>query len=431
MEEKPRVDLHVEASDGGLKELVLRWFTDTQAPLILNNGNFPDWFQGFSARKETEDLLRDKAPGCFLIRLSDKAIGYILSYKGHDRCRHFVIVQNQTGQFVISGDSHTYGSITELIEHHKVSPIQPFGEYLTSSCYKVDIGELYDVVNYNTKGKSGLSVQALKTLWDQKNDRQNNPSSNLIGHQQNEPLTLIPPALPPKTKSRKLTGVVSVDTLSLSPNAPPVPKRGLPLSLSLSGSYSYMSHASETQADTNRMNKLTPDRDSFQPDMSYLPAITYSELTPVESRSKSLPRLNNIKEREEESSDQISSSSFTSYSPSPLKSITCHSYSIHDPRCSLSNSRSEQQTVDVEMSQSNPLYQDSEWSSELLGSYAEVHQRSTPSGLADDPYEQTPGEDVHGNTYESLEDMKTKKSKSTWGKNNKKWKKFLPDYKRK
>ncbi|KAF1393262.1 hypothetical protein PFLUV_G00036700 [Perca fluviatilis] len=137
MEKMSGVDLHMESSEGGLKELVLKWFTETQALLILSpNGNFPDWFQGFAARKDTEDLLRDKALGCFLIRLSDKAIGYILSYKGLDRCRHFVITQNPDGQFVISGDCQTYSSLTELIEHYKVSPIQPFGEYLTSSCYE-------------------------------------------------------------------------------------------------------------------------------------------------------------------------------------------------------------------------------------------------------------------------------------------------------
>lgn len=51
MEKKSGVDLHMEASEGGLKELVLRWFMETQAPLILSNGNFPDWFQGFAVRK--------------------------------------------------------------------------------------------------------------------------------------------------------------------------------------------------------------------------------------------------------------------------------------------------------------------------------------------------------------------------------------------
>lgn len=44
-------DFNMEASEGGLKELVMRWFTDTQESQILDNGNFPDWFQGFAARK--------------------------------------------------------------------------------------------------------------------------------------------------------------------------------------------------------------------------------------------------------------------------------------------------------------------------------------------------------------------------------------------
>ena len=31
--------------------------------------------------RDAEEILREKELGCFLIRLSDKAIGYILSYK--------------------------------------------------------------------------------------------------------------------------------------------------------------------------------------------------------------------------------------------------------------------------------------------------------------------------------------------------------------
>ncbi|CAB1443723.1 unnamed protein product, partial [Pleuronectes platessa] len=53
---------------------------------------------------EAEDLLREKPLGCFLVRLSEKAVGYLLSYRGHDRCRHFVIAQDPYGQFVLSGD---------------------------------------------------------------------------------------------------------------------------------------------------------------------------------------------------------------------------------------------------------------------------------------------------------------------------------------
>lgn len=51
MEEFGSVGFSVEASEGGLKELVRRWFTDTQASHILHDGTFPDWFQSFAARK--------------------------------------------------------------------------------------------------------------------------------------------------------------------------------------------------------------------------------------------------------------------------------------------------------------------------------------------------------------------------------------------
>ena len=71
------------------------------------------------------------------------------------------------------------------------------------------------MVNYNDKEKSGVSVQALRNLWDKKNDH-SDPINNQRIHQQIDPLTGQPPALPPKSKSRKLTGTVSVDAMSLS-----------------------------------------------------------------------------------------------------------------------------------------------------------------------------------------------------------------------
>lgn len=49
--------------------------------------------------------------------------------------------------------------------------------------------------------------------------------------------------------------------------------------------------------------------------------------------------------------------------------------------------------------------------------YANVLRRSPPVGLSDDTYEQIPVGNIQGNTYESLEALKTRKSKSTPGKN--------------
>ncbi|XP_043960459.1 SH2 domain-containing protein 7 [Gambusia affinis] len=446
MAKQSMADLQTLAADGGLKELVLRWFTDTQAPLILQNGNFPDWFQGLAARKEAEDVLRDKALGCFLIRLSDKAIGYILSYKGQDRCRHFVISQNPEGQFVIAGDCQLFGSLTQLIEHYKVRPIQPFGEFLTSSCCQDDADDLYDVVN--AKKSSGVSVQALRSIWDQVEP----DKRKKVQQRQNESPPAPAPSLPPKSRNRKLTGTVSVDASSLSQALPPVPKRGMPLGFSLSGSLpDTISHPRERPTNPNRepthRGRTTPplpaNRDSFNPTDSNNSSDFYKEIVPgadlsqVESRSQSLPFLGNNDDEETEEEEKYSNkfNSLSVTASAPPKKVTCLTYSFHAPGVTQSSSGSEPENGSQHQLRSNPLYQSSEATAGSPGRQADSMYAEVPDGptrTADDTYEQIPGAGAgHSNTYESVKDVKSKKPKSTWGKNNINWKKFFPDNKKK
>ncbi|XP_068615414.1 SH2 domain-containing protein 7-like [Brachionichthys hirsutus] len=178
-----------DGTERRLGELTSKWFIDTQVPLIAPNGLFPTWFLGFTSRKGAEEILRQKEPGCFLIRLSDKAIGYILSYKGSDRCRHFVINQSESGHFVISGDTEEYSTISDLIENYKTSPIQPFGEFLTASCLEGLNVELYDTIQGSNK-ESPVEII---------------PKPHITSEQ--------PPERPPKS-SRTLN------------EAPPLPRRG-------------------------------------------------------------------------------------------------------------------------------------------------------------------------------------------------------------
>lgn len=80
---------------------------------------------------------------------------------------------------------------------------------MTCSCLlQCNTGVLYDVVTYNTNETPGSNVRALRTLWDQKADQR--------AQQQSDSAASPPPALPPKSKSRKLTGAMSVDTVSLT-----------------------------------------------------------------------------------------------------------------------------------------------------------------------------------------------------------------------
>lgn len=79
--------------------------------------------------------------------------------------------------------------------------------------FQVESDELYDVVSSKSKRDSGVSVQALRILWDQKNSPQTGPGNNQRTQQNKDPKAQ-PPTLPPKTKNRKLTGTVSVDAMS-------------------------------------------------------------------------------------------------------------------------------------------------------------------------------------------------------------------------
>ncbi|EGW03745.1 SH2 domain-containing protein 7 [Cricetulus griseus] len=140
-----------EAGDGRalaeIQELALKWFMETQAPSILQNGALPPWFHGFITRKQTEQLLRDKALGSFLVRLSDRAVGYILSYRGSDRCRHFVINQLRNRRYLVSGDTLSHSTLDELLRHYQEVQLEPFGETLAAACPRLEENDLYDAVN--------------------------------------------------------------------------------------------------------------------------------------------------------------------------------------------------------------------------------------------------------------------------------------------
>ncbi|XP_061891241.1 SH2 domain-containing protein 7-like isoform X1 [Entelurus aequoreus] len=145
--------------DRTLMELSSKWFIETQVAHFASNGFFPAWFGGFITRENAEAMLTDREHGTFLIRLSDRVIGYILSYRGRDRCRHFAISQSKSGHFIVSGDTKGHGTVPELIQHYKTNPIEPFGEYLTSSCFETPSDVVYDVIQHmSPPGKTEESV---------------------------------------------------------------------------------------------------------------------------------------------------------------------------------------------------------------------------------------------------------------------------------
>ncbi|XP_057693154.1 SH2 domain-containing protein 7-like [Corythoichthys intestinalis] len=135
-------------------ELSSKWFLETQLSHITQNGCIPTWFVGLVDREVAEDILKEKEQGCFLIRLSANAVGFVLSFRGSNCCRHFVINQSDMGHFVISGAAVEHETLFELIQYYKTSSIEPFGEYLTSSCFEGYAEKTYDVIQHLSPDKS-------------------------------------------------------------------------------------------------------------------------------------------------------------------------------------------------------------------------------------------------------------------------------------
>ncbi|XP_072138341.1 uncharacterized protein [Mobula birostris] len=195
LNQKPPVDSESLAM-GIMKEVALKWFAETQAELILQNGRLPEWFHGFVMRKEAENLLWDKGVGQFLIRLSDRATGYILSYKGTNRCRHFVIHRLKNGRYMIDGSNHTHKGLAALIDYYMTEAIQPFGEVLTEACSQYDRGDVYDHISFDPPNSSCSDevevkeVTIRRALHNHPQPRQQDPTSDWQCGR--------PPAIPPK-----------------------------------------------------------------------------------------------------------------------------------------------------------------------------------------------------------------------------------------
>ncbi|XP_005429913.1 SH2 domain-containing protein 2A [Geospiza fortis] len=107
------------------------WFEQTQAQRLGPEGELPSWFHGFISRREAEELLQDQPLGCFLVRFSESTVGFVLSYRGRDRCRHFVLDQQPDGRYVILGERSAHAELAQLLQHHSTAPVSPYQEFLT------------------------------------------------------------------------------------------------------------------------------------------------------------------------------------------------------------------------------------------------------------------------------------------------------------
>jgi len=82
---------------------------------------------GIISREDAETQLRDKWVGSFLVRVSDKIWGYVISYRYVDesdgtsvKFKHFLIDADTNGYRLLGAADFVHNSLNDLVEYHSV-----------------------------------------------------------------------------------------------------------------------------------------------------------------------------------------------------------------------------------------------------------------------------------------------------------------------
>ncbi|CAF1446928.1 unnamed protein product [Rotaria sp. Silwood1] len=107
-----------------------QWFHTNEIPygtFRSSNGQIYPWFHGIISRAYAEQLLSSKPVGSYLIRVSEKMFGYVLSYLASDHCRHLLIEVTQhehAYRFLGGAKNELFENLNQLIEKYANTPIR-------------------------------------------------------------------------------------------------------------------------------------------------------------------------------------------------------------------------------------------------------------------------------------------------------------------
>ncbi|XP_074174939.1 SH2 domain-containing protein 2A isoform X5 [Rhinolophus sinicus] len=130
-EDAGKADEVPREGDQPLQAETRAWFQKTQAHGFLQHGAAPPWFHGFITRREAERLLETRPLGCYLVRFSESAVTFVLTYRSRTCCRHFLLAQLEDGRHVVLGEDSAHARLQDLLLHYTTCPLSPYGETLS------------------------------------------------------------------------------------------------------------------------------------------------------------------------------------------------------------------------------------------------------------------------------------------------------------
>uniref|UniRef100_A0A8B9VED4 SH2 domain containing 4A n=1 Tax=Anas zonorhyncha TaxID=75864 RepID=A0A8B9VED4_9AVES len=116
------------------EENIIKWFKEEQFPLRAGYQKTTDtiapWFHGILTSQKAEELLSKMVPGSFLVRVSEKIKGYVLSYRSVEGCKHFLIDASSDSYSFLGVDQLQHSTLADLVDYHKEEAITSMGKEL-------------------------------------------------------------------------------------------------------------------------------------------------------------------------------------------------------------------------------------------------------------------------------------------------------------
>lgn len=87
-------------------------------------------FSGIISRQDAENLLVNKPPGSFLVRVSERVWGYTITYRAPERCKHYLVDTSENTYQFFGHNQIAHETLKDLVEFHKQRPITGVGQEL-------------------------------------------------------------------------------------------------------------------------------------------------------------------------------------------------------------------------------------------------------------------------------------------------------------
>eukprot|EP00040_Diaphanoeca_grandis_P032118 m.193634 g.193634 ORF g.193634 m.193634 type:complete len:1246 (-) comp32511_c1_seq1:49-3786(-) len=108
------------------KKNVLKWWNRMEKGRkvhLSDEGTIHPWFHGLISRIQAEDYLVDQVSGAFLVRVSERVHGYALSFRHHDKIRHYKLGFSSEGGYEVTGNNEDFPTLDDLVSFYRDNAI--------------------------------------------------------------------------------------------------------------------------------------------------------------------------------------------------------------------------------------------------------------------------------------------------------------------